>query len=135
MPNKQKLPVPTVIDIKERIAANEPYSSIAKDHGILKSRVASIAVERLYAHVTVESFSLWRERPRPLRGEVKARQIMDLLCQGVNFRDAALTQDQIAERLQCAQSTVSEIHCGKRWRHLDHPWNHMREAMGSDMGA
>lgn len=114
----------SVATIKRQLMRGECRKSIAKDHGVAKSHIASIAIGRSWASVQVEGFDEWRKQPKRPH-EPTAMRIMDLLT------DGELSQGAISRICGCSQSVVSDIANGKRWMVLDHPW---ARAWRGDMG-
>jgi len=99
-----------VIDIRRSYKAGESLKSIAERHGIAFGTVYPIVCGKSYSHVVEEApVSAMRVQPR---------MDMELFIKVKTELDKGLSQREISEKLGIAQSAVSHVQNGTRYKKL-----------------
>jgi transcriptional regulator with XRE-family HTH domain len=99
--------------IKQRLARGDKASQVAKDFGVTKTTISSIAHGHSWSHVEVEGDLIgdtsgerhWNSRLT----QKKVRKIRELLAKGKTLSD-------VAQRFGVSAGTISDIKHGRTWR-------------------
>jgi DNA-binding NarL/FixJ family response regulator len=108
-----------VVQMRLLRAQGWPYRQLAVSFGVCEASVRAVVTGKAWSHV---------DGPlTPLSGPAQGEENKSARLTAAQVRDVVLlraqgwTQEAIAHKLGTKQSTISNILCGKTWRHVTEP--------------
>lgn len=122
-----------VVQMRLLRAQGWPYRQLAVSFGVCEASVRAVVTGKAWSHV---------DGPlTPLRGPAQGEENKSARLTAAQVRDVVLlraqgwTQEAIAQKFGTKQSTISNILCGKTWRHVTEPLAKDATDAGEGAGA